>query len=114
MSQKLKIFIDVSKTMKLLEEFHTEGWTKKGHLLHKKLMKYLNSIEGLTYDISYTNMKTLGIPIHVWSTVKYNVPQSKKGHLKKYRGHEVLIIVLNQPNGFKRTIGCYPIKEINE
>ena len=114
MSVELKPFIDESKFNKLLKNFFKEGWTKKGQILHKRLIGYLESIEGVSYEISYTNMENLGVQRYVWSQTKYNVPMSKRGHLKKYRGYKVLILVLNQPNGYKRTIGCYPLKRKND
>jgi hypothetical protein len=37
MIEEFKPFIDDSKFKKLLHEFHREGWTNKGKILHKKL-----------------------------------------------------------------------------
>ena len=114
MSIGFKPLIDESKFKKLIKDFFNEGWTKKGKILHERLINYLESIEGVTYNISYTKMGSLGLQRQVWSRTKYDVPMSKRGHLKKYRGYKVLILVLNQPNGYKRTIGCYPIRKIND
>jgi|TARA_B110000091_G_C13726712_1_gene437186 hypothetical protein len=113
MIEEFKPFIDDSKFKKLLHEFHREGWTNKGKILHKKFRDYLESVEGITYEISYSNLIFLNLETHVWSTTKYDVPKSRRGHLKRYREHRVLIIVLNQPSSNKRTIGCFPINKIN-
>lgn len=91
---------------------------KKGH------QDSLNKVEDLKFtlkrrdkqiddEISYSNLIFLNLETHVWSTTKYDAPKSRRGHLKRYREHRVLIIVLNQPSSNKRTIGCFPINKIN-
>ena len=114
MIEEFKPFINESNFEKLFHEFRIEGWTNKGKILHKNFRDYLDSVEGVIYEISYSNLVSLNLETHVWSRTKYDVPKSKRGHLKRYRGQQVLIIILNQPSGHKRTIGCFPINKIND
>jgi len=107
-------FIDESKFKSLLREFQKEGWTKKGKVLHQNFIDYLETIEGIFYETNYTSLSSFDLETTVWSITKYNVPKSRRGHLKRYRGYNVLIIVLSKFSGYKRVIGCFPLTMINE
>ncbi len=61
MNEEFKTFIDESKFKKLLHELHREGWTNKGEIVHKKFRDYLDSVEGITYEISYSNLIFLNL-----------------------------------------------------
>jgi len=113
MNEELKPFIDESKFKKLLEEFRKEGWTKKGRIYYNKFEKYIESVEGIIYDTNYLNLDSFDLETTVYSSSIYNVPSSRRGHLKRYRNYKVLIMVLGC-HQYKRTIGCFPLNKIND
>jgi len=113
MGTNFKPLINKKVFYSILEEFREKGWTTEGKAILEKLHEYLNNHEGVIYDTNYANVDALGINRQVWSTGEFIVPDSRRGHLKKYRGYKVLIVVLHQPDGYKRTIGCYPIEKVN-
>ena len=114
MNEDFKSFIDESTFYGLLNDFRREGWTKKGKEKHSKLREYLLTIEGVIYTTDYLTLSSFNLNTRVWSTTKFDVPLNRRGYLKKYRGYQVLIVVLNQNLGYKREIGCFPIIKTDE
>ena len=84
----------------------------------EKFIKYIQSKEHIVYDVSWLNTPIDGMRTNVWTFLKFQVPNNKKGHLKIYRGYEVLILNLprtkyfNRTSGFKRKLGVFPLKKI--
>ena len=108
--KQLKKFIDYDEFNKKFQKFNFEtGWTKEKRKLHNDLLLYLDSFESITYEASYTSLPVPDMSNLVWTEAYYEVPMNKRGHLKKYRGYTVLILILNRPSSYNRTIGCYPI-----
>ena len=114
MGKKWKPIIDENEFYRLFNDFHKEGWTKKGRVKHSKLREYLLTIEGVIYTTDYLSLSSFNLNTRVWSTTKFDVPLNRRGYLKKYRGYQVLIVVLNQNSGYKREIGCFPIIKTDE
>ena len=84
----------------------------------EKFLKYIQTKEHIVYEVSWLNVPIEGMKTNVWTILKFVVPHNKKGHLKNYRGYEVLILNLprtkhyHTTNGFKRTLGVFPLKKI--
>ena len=83
-----------------------------------KFFKYIKTKEHIVYEVSWLNVPVEGMRTNVWTSLKFEVPINKRGHLKVYRGFEVLILNLprtnfySRRNGYKRTLGVFPLKKV--